>query len=525
MKKLFLVFCASLFLIQCASVKRYNDHLNTLISVEDLQSDIDFTYKKLKRLHPNLYWYISKEQLDYKFDSLKNTIKQPMKSIEFYKKISPLVAAVRQGHTLVFPPSKLLTKRQSNALTKKGTGPFSQFEYDYFNDKLYVVKNKSYNKSIKAGTEIVAINSVKPQQLLKEHNRYYSSDGFNTTLKMRTAGRRIPSFFTTENGIQDSLNFTLKYNDSTRLVVIKRFNEDSLQKKEKNAARNLAIKDKTRLKEFKRKKRVNGYNPDNKNYNRNLTFLERDSTVALMKIRGFKNGNFRTFYQESFKKIKDYKASTLIIDLRNNGGGRVTEIAHLYSYLSDSTFVFLDKSEVVSKTSLLSGAYFTGGSLGIKAAKAIFAPILYGYLLLTVKKNSDGKYLFATQNKPRKVKPDAFRGKVFVLINGQSFSASSAISSNLKGSKRATFVGEETGGAYNGTVAGFMPEVELPKSKLLVRIGTMLIAPHYKTTESGRGILPDILISPTLEDRINGKDPELEWILNDVKANSYYSTK
>jgi hypothetical protein len=32
-------------------------------------------------------------------------------------------------------------------------------------------------------------------------------------------------------------------------------------------------------------------------------------------------------------------------------------------------------------------------------------------------------------------------------------------------------LGQETGGAYNGTVAGFMPEIKLPNSKLKVRIG------------------------------------------------------
>jgi hypothetical protein len=43
----------------------------------------------------------------------------------------------------------------------------------------------------------------------------------------------------------------------------------------------------------------------------------------------------------------------------------------------------------------------------------------------------------------------------------RSFSASSLISSNLKVQK-SNFVGEETGGAFNGTVVGFMPVVELP---------------------------------------------------------------
>jgi C-terminal processing protease CtpA/Prc len=106
------------------------------------------------------------------------------------------------------------------------------------------------------------------------------------------------------------------------------------------------------------------------------------------------------------------------------------------------------------------------------------------------------------------------------MINGGTFSASSIISANLKGSKRATFVGEETGGAYNGTVAGIMPTIELPYSKTKVTIGLMVVAPFYKTPIEGRGIFPDKEITPTLTDYITGQDPELNWILEDIRKNS-----
>jgi C-terminal processing protease CtpA/Prc len=82
-----------------------------------------------------------------------------------------------------------------------------------------------------------------------------------------------------------------------------------------------------------------------------------------MKIRSFNKGDFRPY--KKLSKIDSYKSKTLILDLRDNGGGRLNEIVDLYSYL-DSTFVFLDKSEVVSKSSLMEGAYFNGGSFTIK---------------------------------------------------------------------------------------------------------------------------------------------------------------
>ncbi len=106
---------------------------------------------------------------------------------------------------------------------------------------------------------------------------------------------------------------------------------------------------------------------------------------------------------------------------------------------------------------------------------------------------------------------------MYVLINGGSFFASSLISSNLKGSERAIFVGEETGGAYNGKVAGMLPMLKLPKSKLNFRLGLARLAPYYKTANDGKGVFPDLEIKPTLEDRINGNDPELYRVLNEKK--------
>jgi C-terminal processing protease CtpA/Prc len=381
------------------------------------------------------------------------------------------------------------------------------------------VKNKSYDKSIKAGSEVIAVNGTKPYDLIQEYNRYYSSDGYNTTLKTRTAGRRFTSYFTVENGIKDSLTYTLKYNDSIQSITIRRYKEDSIKKQEPKTQKKVTAIDRAKSRASRRKKRVNGYNADSGNYNRNLDFIEKDSSIAIMKIRSFNKGNFRPFYKESFRKIKNYKSNTLILDLRDNGGGRLNEIVELYSYLADSTFVFLDESEVVSKSSLMDGAYFNGGSFAVKMLKAIYAPLLYSYLLLTVHKDENGKNSYATQTRLHEVHANSFKGKIYVMINGGSFSASSLISSNLKSSKRVTFVGEETGGAFNGTVAGFMPVVKLPNSDLQIRIGLMVMAPHHKTEIEGRGIFPDKEINTTLEDRLTGNDPELSWILKDIKTN------
>ncbi|KQB42146.1 Peptidase, S41 family [Flavobacterium daejeonense] len=507
-----------LFFSQCSSISTNNAHLQTEIPSKKLQKDVAFTHKKLQKLHPKLDYYISKEQLDFKFDSLKSSLNNPLTPLEFYKKISPLVAAVKQGHSYVLPPEKEYSKKETKALLKKGIGPFSQFDFTFYKDKLYVVKNKSSNPTILPGTEVLSVNGIEPQNLINEYNRYFSSDGFNTTFKKEIASKRFVAYFTIENGIKDSLNYVFKIHDSIQNITIKRFKKDSLEQKAKKTVQKISVADQNKIKVLKKKKRINGFDKTSKTFIRELRFLSKDSSVAYLKIIGFKDGRFRKFYKDCFAELQKRNTQTLILDLRNNGGGRLNEIIKLYSYLADSTFVFLQKSEVVSRGSLFEGAYFNKGSFPVKIAKSLLAPFVYSYLLLTVHKDKDGQNYFATETKPHPIAKNAFGGKLFMLINGGSFSASSILSSNLKGSQRATFVGTETGGDYNGTVAGFMPVIQLPHSKLKVRMGVMNFAPFYQTPVKGHGIFPDINIQPTLEDKIQGKDPELDWILNNIKA-------
>jgi hypothetical protein len=77
------------------------------------------------------------ELLDFKFDSIKSTIDQPITPLAFLKKTKPYCGCGSTRPHLSLSCFNANDKRQTE---EKGTGPFSQFDFDYFDNKLYVVK-------------------------------------------------------------------------------------------------------------------------------------------------------------------------------------------------------------------------------------------------------------------------------------------------------------------------------------------------------------------------------------------------
>ena len=519
-KKIIRLLLLTAFMLQgCVSVDKFNSQLNTLRNEQELNQDVDYTVHKLEKLHPDLYHFISKKDLEYKFDSLKASLTAPMTSKDFYFRISPVIASIRQGHTQTFPLVRRLKRAEKRVARMKGLTPLDQYEYELYDNRLYIVKNNSDDSRIKAGTEIVLVNGIKPADLIATYRNTFTSDGYNTTYITRRQGRAFARYFQYQYGMMDSLTCELNYKDTVRTVLLRRVEkkqttDQKLSKDEKAKAKRLQL-------EEIRKRKLLGYDPLKRMYSKQLSFPGKDSTVAVMKIADFMRGNYKKFYKQSFKQLEKLKVQTLILDVRDNGGGRVHEINNLYSYLADSSFRLVDKSEVTSRTSLWHFGYYHDRPLLMQAVQTVLLPfvaVIDIYTFLKVRKGKDRKYYYSFKDsKVTKPRSSAFKGKIYVLINGGCFSATCLISSNLSGSGRATFIGEETGGSYNGCVAGILPVSTLPHSKLGVRYGLMSIRTHYLSEQDGRGIFPDTVIRPTLQDRINGIDPELDFILkNDL---------
>jgi len=540
MNKIIWFLSIILLLTSCVSIDKYNQQIGGLHAPEDLKSDVNKTYRKLKKLHPKLYQFVTKENLDFKFDSLKQSITAPMSSLDFYKKLAPVVSEVRQGHIGMSPPSKQYNKKERKVLMKKEF-EFSDLEFEQVDDAFLIKDNFGIDSTI-IGAEVLKINEEPIAQIVSDYKKLMSSDGFNTTFQERYIALRFSGLYFKEKGYLDSLPITLIQNDSIFTKTFRRIPKDSIKnilklrdslkhkdiikidKKVVKLTREEKKAKKEKLKATFKNNRKFGYirskklSKSDKTFTRNFNFIGKDSTVAYLKIRGFSNGKYKEFYNEVFEKIDSAKTQNLVIDLRDNTGGRLDEIGNLYAYLATNTYQFIEKGQTVTRFPFLKGSVSSKNSVLLNTFGVLMAPFAAPIELLKgSKKDGIRYYKFSTSKKNKRPNPVFYKGKIYVLINGNSFSASSILSTNLNATKRATFVGEETGGHYNGTVAGISKFISLPHSKVVMSFGLIQIQAPHQIEINGFGIKPDVEIIPTKKDRANGIDPELNWILQDIK--------
>ena len=210
-----------------------------------------------------------------------------------------------------------------------------------------------------------------------------------------------------------------------------------------------------------------------------LTWL--DERTAVMRINSFSNGYSRSELQDMIKEANDKKAESLIIDLRNNGGGAVSNLAHLLG-------LFLNEAEPVG--TFVNRRTVTSFQEATKEEKID---------LVKIANWSDQKFKSTRPTVKR------FEGKVVVLTNRGSASASEIFASAMKETGRATIIGTETRGAVLASTYGRLPggfELQYPVSDYVTLKGIRLEGNPWK---------PDIAVANARTS--DGKDAYFEAAL------------
>jgi hypothetical protein len=240
-----------------------------------------------------------------------------------------------------------------------------------------------------------------------------------------------------------------------------------------------------------------------------LRVLGGDTAVAVLSVRIFLTTNseprdhFATFLAAAFRELKARGTRGLVIDVRDNGGGDDHKVALLYSYLARDTFR-LNRAMTVRN---LDYAALTDAGYGYNAFQ--YAQARTGEITVT-----GG----ARTLEPYAPRPDAFGGRVVVLVDGGTYSAAAGFAALVHANKRGEFVGEEAGGVYDAAAGGRSVEVTLRQSRIKVQVPPLKTVYAVPAYDQGRGVRPEHPVTPTIGDLLAGRDPALAAAVRIARA-------
>jgi len=484
----------ALLLFSC-SVSNNGYTPNKKYGLTSLQKDYSLFRNILEESHPSLYWFTSKDSMNYYFDYGYSQLKDSMTESEFRKILAYVTSKIKCGHTSV------KSSKQFNNYVDTTPTKIFPLSVKVWPDSVAVVSNISRKDSvIRRGTLIKSINGYPVQQLTDTFFQYMVTDGNAMTGKYQSLSNRgsYGSLFRTVFGAKDSLSIC--YLDSAgedKVTTVSLF-DPSKDSSFRNFGAGLtrATRDEVRTTILL-----------------NTRHLQIDTTLssAYMMVNTFARGNkLRRFFKECFNELQDRKIKHLVIDVRSNGGGDASLSTLLTRYLIDHKFKLADSLYAVKKSSNY-GKYIEKNFVYWTAMQFI------------TRKKKDGKYHFGYFERhyfhPKNNRH--YDGNIYILTGGNSFSATTLFAAALKGQKNVLLVGEETGGGAYGNTAWMIPDVTLPNTKVRFRLPKFRLVMDKDAVHAARGVMPDIEVAPTLETIRKGIDPKIEKVRELIMADHF----
>ena len=410
---------------------------------EEIRADMKFLKKRFEKIHPGMYYYISKEAYNQKFDSLYNSINQPLNYLETFRILSQLVTNVKDGHTNLRYDKKRFNKKNAK---------FVPFYLRKIDKNYYLALNYSADSTIIRGSEVLAFNDEPLGQLMQKLKVFVSSDNANEHVKEYYSVSTFPTYFKRYFGEVDSIKITYRLPKNDSIFI----------KKVACQTNNEILKiDKKRYKNLNRP-------------NLSLKIIDSVNRIAKLDITEFtmngkfldlNNRKFKRVLQARFKTIKDLKVENLIIDFRANGGGFIPNISRFLKYLSPKPFTLVDTLALKKK------AYFT-----------LFKPYYFGPPLIMWLgfKKRDNEFMYRVNKQNDKQKPEkqlGYRGKTYFITDPGCYSATTFTLNLAKDlGIPEKIIGQQVGGASWGSFAVNWQDFKLPNSKYIVHTPLMKIS-------------------------------------------------
>jgi Peptidase family S41 len=442
--KVFFVVVTSLFFCNVSG-----QHFNSSTSKKDTKlSKEDFAMFKdsISAWHPGLYRYQTKQRFNHLFDSCNKRLNQNSSLLEFFGMLKFMISSIKDGHTSCNLPQDVIG--QSNTVNK-----LFPVILIFINNHVYV--RCTYSSELTAGTEILAIDNIPVATIRKRLFIYLPSDGSIKTHKYAELNNNnFPFLYDLVFGKKTCYKITYAAKDHIhKFAIVQAKTSDFISCP---------------------------------SFTKQVKFLELEyiqSNIALLTVRTFSEyrcqqikKDFKGFLDSSFKAINTKKITSLVIDLRNNGGGEDEYGSLLYSYLTDKSFRYYETLKTTQRL---------------------------------LDKNEDPNLQIVLPSK------NPYLGKVFFLTNGNSFSTTAEFCAIAKSNDRGVFIGEETGGGYYGNTSGTSTMLTLPHTKIKVEIPMLKYVMAVKPTKfKDRGIIPNYIVVPSINDILTDHDSQLEQALN-----------
>jgi len=448
-----------------------------------LLADLAIAKETIMNIHPGVTRYLDEMQLAQLFSQTKQQLSQPQSVKDAYLIFSKLAATLQCGHTHtgIYNQSALidqLTLAPANKLP---------LLFQNIDNRWFITHNLSDKSIIRPGTEIIAINNMAVKTISQQLRSFLSADG-NNPAQLKYLTQLLP---TTSYQLFDAY-FPLLFNPNNQHY--------KLTLRLPNSSREVII-DVVALTLKEREQALLNLEPTLADNTSSWQYRTLANNTVYLKLGSFATYNmefdWRAFYAQAFTDIAQTQAQHLIIDIRGNGGGSDETMLQLGEYLSGSLnkqLPFITKRSNIEISDNIKPYLKTwDNELFTQAQPSI--PIL------------------------EKVQTP-FDGKVWLLVDGANSSATFMMAKQYQDAGIATIIGSPTGGNVNGINGGGMFFMVLPNTQIEIDIPIYQYLPvdDIVDPQNTQGVIPDVLIKPTVADIITAQDGVLKRVLAHIHS-------
>lgn len=421
----------------------------------------------MMELYPSLDRFGQEGAVLTALDALDAVAAETNDPMTFYRAVADLAAAAKDEHVIPFPsPDYRSSRREGKMMLPFTVRWIEQQPY------LAAVADPSHQNLV--GARVLEFDGTPAEHVRDMLRATIPSDGLSETFALR----HLQDFTPTQNENYFDLNYPIWFGERDAYALVVETANGGATSYEMDAL------DWEAFSAFYRA-RLPRAEP--------IEFRWLSENVAYLSVLSFHDWYYEEHgilpadrFEEVFNAVAERENAALVLDLRRNeGGGDISSL--LLDHLLQQPFSEYD--EVFTR--------FVGSPDAAKACEnasevrfdpAWAAPV--DDKTFKLRDEFRGLITGALERTPR---DDAFDGELVVLISGATGSAAAKVASVLRRENRASFVGEETGGAAAGATAFGYCSLALPASGVtvdipLVRFERSMDIPY------GRGVLPDIVV-------------------------------